>query len=267
MSRLRFDPVQNTPRLNPRYDADGAAYAAAVSSSNRLPEMTLVKAWKAGGCWTKIVRCFLMGHANATYNNTCIKTLATPGSFVANGGTVTHAAGYVQFASNAYYNPVENLSTLVSVNAHGLAYDPVDIAAVANVCAIGGQDASFSNHILPNFSGTGLYRVGNDSTAALSAATPGSRSLILYSRTSATNAKVYAWDGSSLSTVASSTGLSGGGVMTRPAFLAAYNGIGVASSYANNKNRLHLTHSGFNDAEALAFCQALQAYYVAKGWV
>lgn len=252
-------------------DTAGYSYGSLIDGDGGVvtpgypEEQWLFAELRANGLLSKIVDGFIRGHGNNTANRR--KLFLGQGTFPA--GTVTPSTGYITYSSNGYGSYVTNFNAMVSINAHGCLVDTVDFNTPNNSVLFGSQGTLGQHTELGRFDSSNWHiRLGNEGAATITVArgefTAG---MILITRTSDSDGAAYHFDGTTFSTIASSSGLSDGAISPLPMFTGCRNAVGTPTGFTNGKERLSLITTGLDAIEAENLMRIFWTYYLKKGWV
>lgn len=221
---------------------------------------------RADGVLSKIADCVFPFFASATPNRRKWISLGQ-GSFPA--GTATHNASWITFSSNGYYDFGATPTGMgLSATANGLFAILKDSPTAGTVCDIGQGGTGGEVNLFCRYTGDVSYhRFGNSSTGSLGpiANTKGA-GITIQSRRSTTDAIVRHYDWTTLSTITSTSGLSGSAFPSNQnIFAGALNNGGTAASFTNRAYYGYGAVKDCTEAELDLICLNIETLLTAIG--
>ena len=274
MARRRFSALA-IPRSGPTLDADIASYVAVLEETRALSnaEKQALQDDKdrgvAHGWWSKMYDRVLLGWADAAANAVRQKT---PASSITFTGGPTHSAGFVDFASSKYALLWAPTAAYASVDSMGMMFGLAADVGSSSSCLDSGVRTGVStnaNDLTAVGYGLAFASFGNTTTARISvSASSATKGFYMGHRTSATAGRLRRLlSGGSPSTLASSSGLSSGGLNSAAIALGAYNlNGGAVDNFSNRRYSQYASYDGLTNTEADdALIDALTTE-IALGW-
>jgi hypothetical protein len=254
-------------------DTVGTPYAAmlagtdGVTLANYDAENNLFGGLRTDGILSKLKAAMIFGYGNTASARREVISLAQ-GTIP--GGTVTASAGYIAFSANGRIRFPANLNTSVSINSQGYAMDVRGTMTASGTPfgAVGTGGSGISRVDIGPGGGFTSVRMGNTGTAEWIPNTSsfGSSNLWMFNRSTAANSQVYKWDGTTFSTAATTTGLSGGAIPDLPIAVGALAYSPGDLQFWTGQTRSFWIFDSLSSAEWQLFVSRYQTFKVAKGW-